>query len=128
MNLLELAEENLEFILEDANTGTGIKVVLISPAGTRFGDAGEIIGESNDIGFSIDPETGTAFQGRTIEVNLRLSKVLSAAGVIPGKNWKVEIRQPNGEGTTWTFAVSSAPVDRTLGIIKLWLNFVEAAS
>lgn len=125
MNLVEQAEADLSFTLEDKTSGFGIKIVLIALDGTRYGDDDELIGKTTDIGFRIDPQTGTLAVGRTAEVDLRLSTVLDVVGEMPIRGWKVEMT--SGE-QSWTFTLREGTSDdRKLGIFKMILGMVEVA-
>ncbi len=131
MNLVEQAEADLSFTLEDKDTGFGISVVLIDGSGTRYGEADELIVQSTDIGFRIDPQTGVLIVGRTVEINLRLSTLLTVTGgLLPGKitgsEWKAELTNTQTDNQLWTFVVrEGAFVDRKLGIYKLTLDIVD---
>ena len=123
MNLVEQAEADLSFTLEDKTSGFGIKIVLIALDGTRYGDNDELIGKTTDIGFRIDPQTGTLIVGRTAEVDLRLSTVLDVVGEMPIRGWKVEMT--SGE-QSWTFTLREGTADdRKMGIFKMVLSMVE---
>lgn len=125
MNLVEQAEADLSFTLEDKTSGFGIKIVLIALDGTRYGDDDELIGKTTDIGFRIDPQTGSLIVGRTAEVDLRLSTVLSVVGEMPIRGWKVEMT--SGE-QSWTFTLREGTADdRKMGLFKMVLNMVEVA-
>ena len=144
MNLVAQAEADLSFTLEDKDNGFGIKIVLIGPDNTRYGDDGELIAQTTDIGFRIDPQTGSLIVGRTAEINLRLSTIISVIGSLPDKTWKAELSesQPRdisdgrlrviSDGTTrgleivklWAFR-EGALIDRQLGIYKIVLQVLE---
>ena len=126
MNLVKQAEADLSFTLEDKTSGFGIKIVLIALDGTRYGDNDELIGKTTDIGFRIDPQTGSLLVGRTAEVDLRLSTVLSVVGEIPIRGWKVELTNVNTDNVLWTFTLREGTADdRKMGIFKMVLNLVE---
>ncbi len=126
MNLVEQAEADLSFTLEDKDDGFGIAIVLINPSGTRFGDSDELIVQSTDIGFGIDPQTGVLMDGDTAEINLRLSTLLTVtSGVLPEKGWKVEINNVETENVNRTFELRDKFVDRKLGIFKMALTLVD---
>jgi hypothetical protein len=126
MNIIDTAESDLSFILEDKNNGFGVQVVLISLTGVRYGENDELIGQTTDIGFRIDPQTGTLIVGRTAEINLRESTVLNVIGSLPKKGWKAEITHSKTDNVKWTFVLREGIAnDRQLGVIKLPLNLVE---
>ena len=126
MNLVEQAETDLSFTLEDKDTGFGISIVLIDKSGTRYGESDELIVQSTDIGFGIDPQTGVLMDGGTAEINLRLSTLLTVtSGVFPEKGWKVEINNVETENVNRTFELRDKFVDRKLGIFKMALTLVD---
>ena len=126
MNIVEQAEADLSFTLEDKTSGFGISVVLIDPSNNRFGENDELIVQSTDIGFGIDPQTGVLIDGGTAEINLRLSTLLTVtSGVLPEKGWKVEINNVETENVNRTFELRDKFVDRKLGIFKMALTLVD---
>ena len=126
MNLVEQAETDLGFTLEDKNSGFGISVVLIDTSGIRYGENNELIVQSTDIGFGIDPQTGVLMDGGTAEINLRLSTLLTVtSGVLPEKGWKVEITNKNTDNQLYTFELRGKFVDRKIGIFKMALTLVK---
>lgn len=126
MNLVEQAEADLDFTLEDKDTGFGVAIVLIDTDGNRYGESDELIVQSTDIGFGIDPQTGILLEGGTAEINIRLSTLISVVGAtLPGKGWKVEINNEYTENVTRTFELRDKPVDTKLGIFKMTLTLVD---
>ena len=126
MNLVEQAETDLGFTLEDKTSGFGISVVLIDPSNNRFGENDELIVQSTDIGFGIDPQTGVLIDGGTAEINLRLSTLLTVtSGILPEKGWKVEVTNENTDNQLHTFELRDKFVDRKLGIFKMALTLVD---
>lgn len=126
MNIVEQAEIDLSFTLEDESTGFGISVVLIDTSGTRYGDDGELIVQSTDIGFGIDPQTGVLMDGGTAEVNIRLSTLISVVGsALPEKGWKAEITNTKTDNQLFTFELRNKFVDRRVGIFKMALTLVD---
>ena len=126
MNLVEQAETDLGFTLEDKNSGFGISVVLIDTSGIRYGENNELIVQSTDIGFGIDPQTGVLMDGGTAEINLRLSTLLTVtSGVLPEKGWKVEINNVETENINRTFELRNVFIDRKLGIFKIAFTVVD---
>ena len=124
MNLIEQAESDLSFVLEDDVGGFGIAVKVINPVGTEF----DLKGQSTDIGLVIDPATGIGVRGRTAEITFRLSSILNVIGEIPDKNeigtgWLMRVENVNHD--IWTFGVGQADVDRKIGVVKIALELVE---
>lgn len=126
MNIVEQAEKDLAFTLEDSTNGFGIEIVLIAPDNTEYGNNGELIGQTTDIGFSIDPQTGQLLIGRTAEINFRLSTILSVLGSLPKRGWKAKMTNQFTDNAETLFTLREGPVvDRKLGIFKMFLNIVE---
>ncbi len=126
MNIVEQAEADLSFTLEDENSGFGISVVLIDPSNNRYGENDELIVQSTDIGFGIDPQTGVLMDGGTAEINLRLSTLLTVtSGVLPEKGWKAEITNVKTDNQLYTFELRDKFADRKLGIFKMALTLVD---
>jgi len=116
MSILEQAELDLKTTLENLDD-FGIAIKLFDSDDNEY----NLVGKSNDIGFFLDMNTGMAFRGRTVEVDLRLSSIISAgAGSIvdDSSEWRFKFKNV-------MFAVRYAPVDRTLGILKLQAEAVE---
>ena len=127
MNIIQQAEADLSFILEDKTNGFGIKVVLIALDNTEYGNNDELIVQSTDIGFRIDPQTGALIVGRTAEINFRLSTLISVVGSpLPSRGWKAKLTNLNTDNQEWLYTLrEGAMVDRKLGIFKLILDIVE---
>ncbi|MBP7735950.1 MAG: hypothetical protein KA369_08260 [Spirochaetes bacterium] len=120
MNLLEIAERDLEHTLE----ANGVPVILIDGDGTRYGTDGKLKAQTTDIGFFIDPGSGVGVRGRTAEVNFRLSTLIRIGADIPDKKgWMIE--STDIAGNPWTFAVEEALVDRTVGVVKITVGVVN---
>jgi len=124
MNLIEQAESDLSFVLEDDVSGFGVAVIVINPSGDRF----SLKGQSTDIGLVIDPATGIGVRGRMAEITFRLSTVMAEIGEMPDKSetgtgWLLQTTNVNGE--EWTFAVGQSDVDRKIGVVKIALELIE---
>ena len=97
MGLREQVEADLAAILEDAAGGFGSTIQLTDPDGVTA----ELVGLSNDIAAAVDPETGALVAGRSVEVLLRISSIISAGLALPSvttdprnvKPWKVRFKQ-----------------------------------
>lgn len=119
MNLRETAERDLELILEDDVNGFNWPILVEDPDG----NTAELIGNSGDIGMSIDPNTGLAVSGRIAHVALRISSIVSAglSGLPRGqadktkKPWKFTFNDLGSN--SYVFIVRQAMPDRTLGLI-----------
>jgi hypothetical protein len=126
MNIVEQAEADLSFTLEDKTSGFGVAIVLINKSNVRYGEADELIIQSTDIGFRMDPQTGALIVNRTAEINLRLSTLLTVTtNVLPEKGWKIEITNAQSDNIKWTYALREAIIDRKLGIFKMTLALVD---
>jgi len=124
MSLRAVAEADLNGILEDDVTGFGYPITITSPDGLSK----PLKGFSNDISFSLDPDTGTAVSVRTASVALRISSLIAAGfTTLPEaiqddtrKPWLVQFNDINGN--PFTFKVQEGHPDRGLGIITCTLE------
>ena len=71
MNLNTLAESDLEYTLEDKETGWGVSLFFLDETETEI----EIICQTTDIRFFLDPDTGMGVSSRQVEVSCRISTV-----------------------------------------------------
>ncbi len=125
MSLRLLSESDLQGILEDKATGFGWDVTIKTPGGVSE----SLVGFSNDISQMIDPDTGQAVSGRLATVVLRISSIYAA---LPGVGLPEGISDPTLDpwtvtfddinGLPYTFKITSADPDRTLGIIPCILE------
>ena len=113
MNLNQIAESDLSFILEDSDNGFGYEFILIDGDDNEY----EITGRVNDIGFFVDLESGLAVTGRNCEITIRISSI----DTMPQKNWKCIYTDTNDNEYTLFVAVSPK-VDRSLGIYLITLE------
>lgn len=123
MNLRLQAEADLAITLEDSASGFGWNVTVRDPSDNQSG----LIGQSNDIGFLIDPETGQGSASRQATVVLRLSSLEAAGFGIPvgisdssSKPWTITFDDINGH--PFTFKVSESHPDRQLGVVRCLLE------
>ena len=119
MNLRDIAEQDLETTLEDAQMGFGWSITLTDPKGRT----GNFVGQSGDIHFLIDPETGQGISGRFAHVAIRIKSILdSSAGFqeLPSKEWKIIFNDLYG--SAYNFIIEEARPDRTLGLITCLLG------
>lgn len=123
MNLRTLAESDLALTLEDSVNGFGWAITLTDPAGL----SANLTGQSNDIALVIDPDTGTAFSGRTASVALRISSIYAAGMTLPeaiasitSRPWVVEFLDVNG--FSYKFKVAKSNPDRGMGLVTLILE------
>jgi len=116
MNLIQQAENDLSFTLEDNVNGFATELTLIDgiheyPIKCRV----------NDIGFFLDQQTGIGVNGRRVEIVVRISSIDSLD--IPGKNWKCNYADTNGK--IWTASVFECTPDRTRGIYNIGLEALK---
>lgn len=124
MSLREQAERDLGAILEDAATGFGWPITLTDPAGLSDDT---LVGFSDDISQTIDPDTGQLVSGRLASVALRISTLVLAGFALPrgvadntSKPWTVAFNDINGNA--YLFKVRQANPDRALGMITCILE------
>jgi hypothetical protein len=125
MSLIDIAESDLAFVLEDDQDGFGVEVIITTPAGLKK----TLTGQSTDIGVLIDPSTGVGVIGRNCEIVFRISTLLLELGEIPkksesGDDWYV-FTHTNTNGETWNFGIEQVHVDRKLGIAKFIIGLVD---
>ncbi len=126
MSLRATAETDLAGILEDDVYGFGWPISVTDPNGT----VGALKGYSNDISQLIDPDTGEAVSGRLASAVLRISTLTAKGLGIPvgiadaaSKPWLITFDDINGNA--FTFKVSKADPDRTLGIVVCMLEIYK---
>ena len=116
MNIIEQAEADLEFTLEDAENGFGVQLTLIDESENNY----FITAKTNDVGFFIDPTTGVGVAGRRVSIDVRISTLNNQGAGIPSKKWKALYTSTNL--VTWTMSVEQLQTDNTLGLYKLILE------
>lgn len=126
MGLRATAEADLAGILEDKTAGFGWDITITDPAGSPA----SLVGYSNDIGLSIDPDTGQAVSGRRASIALRISSLTAAGLGIPmgivdstSKPWVVTFDDING--TAHTFKVQESHPDRAIGMVTCLLELYD---
>jgi hypothetical protein len=125
MNLLDQAQQDISFTVEDKDNGFGRAVILQDKSGTRYGENDEIIAKVTDIGFFIDPGNDVGVQGRTTWIELSLSTLATQGVNIPetGDGWQVFSN--DSQGQEWPFEIIIAAPDRTIGLLKLNLKLLD---
>ena len=108
MNLLDQAEADNAFILEDDVSGFG-RAVTLTDLVTPTPNVYQAIGQVTRVGVAIDPGTGLQVPGNTCAVTLRLS----ALGVLPVEGWAVETTDITGAAVTGK--IKNVMLDRTAG-------------
>jgi hypothetical protein len=128
MGLRDVAFSDCGNILRDT-AAFGTPITLTSPAGVVT----SVNGNTNDVRFTIDPETGVAVVARRVSVAVHLSNLPELPAAVPDNGsppWIVSFRQPSGDplvpGRLWTFKVIEVQPDRTLGSVPLILEQFDA--
>ncbi len=120
MNLLQQAEADNAFILEDDVTGFG-RAIALSDNATPTPHVYNVKGQVTRVGVTLDPGTGLPVPGNTCAVTVRLSTLMAAAVVlglagtlgIPVEGWTVTTT--DSTGATVTGKAMSVLLDRTAG-------------
>ena len=130
MGLREQAALDLQAITEDADSGFGWALRITPPGGPA---AVPVVGLSNDISTTIDPETGQAVTGRSASVAIALSSLTAAGLEVPkgiheraAKPWVIAFDDVTGE--EHFFKVLEARPDRAIGVVVCILEAYEPPS
>lgn len=118
MNLNEIAESDLEITLEDNITGFGVSLIFY----TNFGLPKNIICETTDISYFIDPETGHGVSSRTVEIVGRIT-TFESNNVSPAKGSIVKYYDT--KEIEYKSCIKQIMPDRKLGIYKIILEARE---
>lgn len=124
MGLRATAAADAKAILEDASSGFGWSLLVVSPAGAEF----SVTGFATDIGQTIDPDTGQAVAGRRASVAVHMTAlpvvpdVLADADVKP---WRVQYANASGAVGLWK--VIEVLPDHAMGVLVLLLEAYHAA-
>lgn len=118
MNILDIAQQDLEFTMKDLAGGFGYECIITDENGVVYP---AFTGKFNYRGFEIDPDTGQLVAGSEVEIDLKLSDIITATGQKPRKNWLLEITNKI-TGYTHNYAVIEPLIDEILGIAKLRLG------
>lgn len=118
MNLREQAELDLATTLEDSVNGFGVDLIITDPNSV----VAELCGQSGDVHFLVDPDTGQAVSGRVAHVAIRISSLKEKGLGIPqgsadktGKPWRVAFKDLACNDQD--FIILEARPDRTLGLV-----------
>jgi hypothetical protein len=115
MTIRERAAADAQNILTDINGAATPFVLIAADDGQEY----PISGSYGDIGYLIDPATGTAIQGRTIEAAYSMATLREQTKREPEKGWRFVCNDLEGNRTT-LFVVLYVP-DRTIGLARLKL-------
>ncbi len=126
MGLRELAELDLALTLEDAVNGFGFSITVTDLSGV----SADFTGQSSDIRFFIDPETGQGVASNKAHVALRKSTLEASALTIPNsgmlKGFKIDFKSING--FAYKYVVQETWPDKTLGMITCLLGSLTVGS
>jgi hypothetical protein len=109
LNLLQQAEADNAFILEDDVTGFG-RAITLSDNATPTPHVYNVKGQVTRVGVVLDPGTGLPVPGNTCAVTVRISAL---GGALPVEGWSVTTTDITG-GTV-TGKAMSVLLDRTAG-------------
>lgn len=132
MNLRQLAEKDLETILETDQRGNRYPFTVIQPDG--YQSVNPVYGYGNDISQMIDPDTGMLVAGRNATFTFRVNHLINEGYTSLPKVEHSNIEKPwvfkyvDFEGVTHTFTIRSAMPDKTIGIITLVLELYNDAT
>ena len=123
MSLRDQAAADLRVILEDSVGGFGWPITVTSPEGVTA----SLVGFSNDIAQTIDPETGIAVSGRSASIALAIASLTAAGLGLPrsiadGARYPWRVTFNDIGGTSHTFKVSEAMPDRAIGAVTCTLE------
>lgn len=112
MSLLDLAEADLEFTLEDSEFGFGTSIKLIDGLNEDI-----VNGQYHRIGIDIDPGTGMQVSANRSSITVRLSSLIN---VDPKKGINIECTDITG--TLVKGRADEVMKDRTLGIVTIFMR------
>lgn len=122
MNLIEQAEADLSFTLEDSVNGFGVVLQFQDNTKTYV----DVTSQTTDIGFFQDLDTGEGVLGRTVEIVSRLSTMNLLNIPYPTKQ-TIIIYTTTG-GIESKLKVQGIMPDRKLGVIRLVLEAAKDGS
>lgn len=127
MNLRQQSAADLQIILEDSTAGFGWPITVIDP----MGNSAELVGFTNDIAQTLDPQTGQAVSGRNAQVQIAMAALEQAGlgfprGIADKMSRPWVIKFSDLAGNMQTFKVSEGLPDRTLGVVKCLLEAHKA--
>lgn len=121
MGLRARAAADTKTILENTEDA-GWELTITNPDG----DSVNVVGHTNDIGLTIDPETGIPVVGRTASASVCISSVQPVIGMPTGvhlstsKPWLVATTDINGNALS--YKIEQVHVDRTIDVMVLILG------
>lgn len=125
MGLREQAAIDARAILRDSTAGFGCAFTLKSPDGVSV----QLVGFTNDIGQTIDPETGQSVAGRSSSVACPLGDLTEMPEGVSRDNrkpWIVTFASITGIVGDWK--VTEVLPDRGVGVVVLLLEAYHAGA
>jgi len=113
MNIVEQAEKDLSFTLEDINNGFGVALTFIDGELNEY----PVAVQTTDVGFFIDPQTGVGVAGRQVEITVRIKTLTDLGAGYPSKSWTALYTDTNGNA--WKLKVQQPRPDRKLGVYNI---------
>lgn len=115
MNLNEIAEQDLNFTLEDTESGFGVDLIFYDLESNEV----EISCSTTDISFFIDPQTGMNISNRQVEITCRIT-TMNSNNVTPKQDDIVLYRDTIG--VDFKTCIKDVMPDRKIGIYKILLE------
>ena len=119
MNLIEQAEKDLSFTLEDSENGFGVVLQFQNNVKSYV----DITCQTTDIGFFQDMDTGEGVLGRTVECVFRLSTMILKNIPYPTKSTICKYITTGGVSSD--LKVQGIIPDRKIGVIKVTFEAVK---
>ena len=118
MNLNELIAADCLALLTDSANGRADSIAFTSPLGVVY----SVLGWINAMGIKIDPGTGQAVPGSSVEVTVALASLTA----MPDNKWRVVVTR---DGAPWIsgYVDGEGLVDRTIGRVSFVLRGVSYA-
>jgi hypothetical protein len=117
MNIRERAAADSKKIMEKAN-GAGTPFILVIKERVEF----TVTGIFGDIGYLLNPATGEAVQGRTVQAAYSMESLREQTPLEPERGWRFKVLGLSGV-LTELFVTRYEP-DRTIGIGRITLAVV----
>ena len=115
MNLIETAESDLNFTLEDVETGFGVSLTFF----TSVGLPKVIPCQTTDISYFMDPETGQGISSRTVEITGRIT-TFENNEITPSVGDIVKYYDTNN--VEYKSSIRQTIPDRKIGVYKIILE------
>lgn len=122
MNLIEQAETDLSFTLEDDVNGFGVALYFQNNVKAYV----KVVCQTTDIGYFQNMNTGEGILARTVEIVFRLSTMETLN--IPYPTKQTIVKYITTGGIESKLKVQEIMPDRKLGVIKLGLEAVKNGS